>query len=228
MTVEPGEFCAVVGPVGVRQVHHADAGGRPRPAQRGHGDGRRAAGRRHRGAAPASCSRPTRCCRGRPCSATWRWGRCSAACRRRTRGPTRVSGCAWSGSPGFENHHPHQLSGGMRKRVGAGRGADQRAVDPADGRAVRRARRADQGDHVQRAADAVGPDQAVGHLRHARPGGGDRARRPGGGDDRRARAPSRRSSTSTCPGRAARCRRSGSASGSPSCTTRSGSRCATR
>ena len=36
------------------------------------------------------------------------------------------------------------------------------------------------------------------------------------------------SSTSTCPGRAARCRRSGSASGSPSCTTRSGSRCVTR
>ena len=38
----------------------------------------------------------------------------------------------------------------------AGGGADQRAVDPADGRAVRRARRADQGDHAQRAARRCG------------------------------------------------------------------------
>src|SRR5947209_547582 len=64
-----------------------------------------------------------------------------------------------------------------------GRGGDQQSVDLADGRAVRRARRADQGHDVQRIARLVGTGQAVGHLRHPRPGGSDRAGRPGSGDD---------------------------------------------
>ena len=37
LTVEPGQFCAVVGPDRLRQVHHPDPGGRAGPAQRRHG-----------------------------------------------------------------------------------------------------------------------------------------------------------------------------------------------
>ena len=40
-TVEPGQFCAVVGPHRLRQVDDAEHGVRARPAQRGLGQGRR-------------------------------------------------------------------------------------------------------------------------------------------------------------------------------------------
>ena len=47
LTVEPGEFCAIVGPDRVRQVHDARPGVGPRTAQRRLGAGRRPRGPRH-------------------------------------------------------------------------------------------------------------------------------------------------------------------------------------
>ena len=91
-----------------------------------------------------------------------------------------------------------------------------------------RARRADPGDHVRRAAGAVGPDQARGRLRHPRPGGGHRAGRQGRRDDRRARHGQGGSSTIDLP-------RPRNVAGDPvrpasssRSTARSGRRCAPR
>ena len=48
----------------------------------------------------------------------------------------RASGSSASASRGFGDRYPHQLSGGMRKRVGAGADADPRPRHHPDGRAV--------------------------------------------------------------------------------------------
>ena len=87
----------------------------------------------------------------------------------------------------------------MRKRVALAADLHQRARDPADGRAVLRARRADPHPDAGRASRAVVAEPRLGHLRHARPRGGHRARRQGRGAHRRARPRSRRSSTIDLP-----------------------------
>ena len=135
-----------------------------------------------------------------------RRARCSAASRRAEAnrdGP----GLAAPGRPG-------RLRGplpapALRRHAQAGRAGpdpDQRAADPADGRAVQRAGRADPRDHVDRAAPPVGPDEpAVVFVTH------DLEEAIALADkvvvSRPAPAPSRRSSTSTFRVRAS-CRRS--------------------
>ena len=57
-------------------------------------------------------------------------------------------------------------------------GADPRSENPADGRAVRPARRADPADHGQPAARSVERRPQGGAVRHPRSRGGDRALRP--------------------------------------------------
>src|SRR5262249_55204941 len=60
---------------------------------------------------------------------------------------------------------------------------DHGAADPADGRALRRARRADQDRDAGGAAEDLRPDPQNGPVRDARDRGGNPARRRSGGDD---------------------------------------------
>ena len=103
----------------------------------------------------------------------------------------------------FGDRYPHMLSGGQRKRVGPGAGADPRSENPADGRAVRPARCADPPDHGQPAARSVERRPQGGAVRHPRSGRGDRACPTASSSCRRDR---RRASSATgavrCRGRA--------------------------
>ena len=144
-TVEPGQFCAVVGPTGCgKSTTLGLVAGLDQPSD-GLDQGRRQA---------RSTASPTGTSFMFQADALLPWKtvlgnvamgpRLPAACPRRRRQARARDWLRRVGLAGFEDHHPHQLSGGMRKRVAHGRRADQRAVDPADGRAVRRAGRADQ------------------------------------------------------------------------------------
>ena len=103
----------------------------------------------------------------------------------------------------FLQHRPYQLSGGHAAARRDRAGARARAIDPAHGRAVRRARRDDPRADEPGAAADLGADRHDDRVRHPLdPGGGVPvvARR---GDERRAPAGSPTSSTSTCRARGA-------------------------
>ena len=108
----------------------------------------------------------------------------------------------------------------LRRHAAAGRPgprARHRAAPAADGRAVRRGRRDDPRAHAGGAHQDRRHDRAADHLHHPRRRRGGHAGRPDRGGHQPARAGSRRSSTSTCRGRAA----------GPAVSCRSSRRCAT-
>ena len=134
--------------------------------------------------APASSSRPTRCCPGGASSTTSPSGRGSGAPQGRchSAGPR----LAPPGRAGRLRAALPASAVGRHAQARQPRGrADQRPADPHHGRAVRRPRRADEGDHVERAARPVGADPADGAVHHPRPRGGGEPRRPGRRDDLR-------------------------------------------
>ena len=73
---------------------------------------------------------------------------------------TRARSSPRSISAEFENIYPHMLSGGMKQRVAIARALAMEPARAADGRAVRRARRADAPQDAGRAAGAVGRGRA--------------------------------------------------------------------
>ena len=96
------------------------------------------------------------------------------------RGEARERAARWLARVGlgaFGERYPHQLSGGQRKRVALAQVLILRAEAPADGRALRAARRADPAADGRDAAAALVGGQEGGDLHHPRPGGGDLARR---------------------------------------------------
>ena len=104
--------------------------------------------------------------------------------RRRTHAPARGRGAGAaatsrrSTSTKFADVYPHMLSGGMKQRVAIARAHGDGAGHPADGRAVRRARRADPAQDAGGAAAALGRHALHRAVRHAFDRGGDHRRQP--------------------------------------------------
>ena len=222
LDVADGEFVAIVGPTGCGKstLLNVTAGLFP-PSVRPRRHFRRAVSPASTGS-PATCSSPRRCFPGRPRSRTSRSGSRPRA-RRAIGGARARAGLAhargtWQLRPALSAHALRRAEKARRPRAGA----DPRPEDPADGRAVRPARRADPADHGQPAARSVERRPQGGDVRHPRPRGGDRAVRPRGDHVGGAgRAHHRRLAGAACRARATS-PRSSSSRRSTSCTAKSG------
>ena len=138
----------------VRQVDAASHCRRIDPARSGPRSGRRAEvtgpGRTAR-----SCSNISASTRGARCCGTWSSVWSSRGWPRSERREIALANIAQVGLRGFENHFPHELSGGMRQRVGFARALSLDPEDHPDGRAIQLSRRADAGAAAGATARAV-------------------------------------------------------------------------
>ena len=139
----------------LRQVHHPLAGLRAGTAVRRRGRSCTASRSTASPTASATCSRPTPCCPGGPCSTTSPPARATAA---RRKAEAREKARDWVDRVGLGRVRDLLPAPAVRRHAQARRAgpdAGQRALDPADGRAVPRAGRADPRAHAGRAAAAV-------------------------------------------------------------------------
>ena len=189
-------------PVGLRQEHAACACS---PASTAPTPARSAGGPTHRrsfGARSAWCSSRPRCCPGSRSGRTSRCRCASAATASANRESAVRELLRIAGLQGFENKYPYELSGGMQQRVAICRALVRDPEAAADGRAVRRARRADPRADERRAAAHLArqpQDRGADHALHRR---GGVPRRPRGGDVGAARPHHPRTRPSICRARA--------------------------
>ena len=183
-----GEFFSMLGPVGLRQDHHAADDRRVRVAHRRAGSSstaRTCRGRRPTGATSTRCSSSTPCSRTCRCSTTSPSGSAAARCPRR-RSTRRVGEMLEIVRMGdFAKRRPAQLSGGQQQRVALARALVNKPaallLDEPLAALDLKLRQAMQLELKRIQRDTAGHVR----LRHPRPAGGAHHERPHRGHERR-------------------------------------------
>ena len=180
---QPREFLALARSVRLRQVDAALSDRRLPADRERQASMSRASRLRRRVPTVASCSSISRCF-------PWKTRAGERALRARAHGARRARSArsarnrssTWLGLNGFEDSYPiaafrrHEAAHGARPH------ARLRSENPAHGRAVRRARRADPKPDAGGIAPHLAAHAQDGDLRHPRRAGGGLSRRPRGGD----------------------------------------------